>query len=85
MKVGVVQPKRVLEFGTIETIIGCMKAGMGIAVMVKSILKDHEQSLIMNDLPEKYSKVLTYFIMRKDVLFSAALQRFVEMIKEKIM
>lgn len=58
---------------------------MGITVMVKSILKDHEQSLTMNDLPEKYSKVLTYFIMRKDVLFSAALQRFVEMIKEKIM
>ena len=57
---------------------------MGIAVMVKSILKDHEQSLTMADLPEQYSKVPTYFIMRKDVLFSAALQRFVEMIKEKL-
>ncbi|MGH0776604.1 LysR family transcriptional regulator [Bacillus cereus] len=80
-----IYPKRVLEFGTIEAIIGCVKAGMGIAVMVKSILKDHEQSLTMTDLPEKYSKVPTYFIMRKDVLFSAALQRFVEMIKEKTM
>lgn len=60
-----------------------MKAGIDNAVMVKSILKDHEQSLTMTDLPEKYSKVPTYFIMRKDVLFSPALQRFVEMIKEK--
>ena len=76
-----IYPKRVLEFGTIEAIIGCVKAGMGIAVMVKSILKDHEQSLTLTSLSRKYSKVPTYFIMRKDVLFSAALQRFVEMIK----
>lgn len=54
---------------------------MGIAVMVKSILKDHEQSLTLTSLPQKYSKVPTFFIMRKDVLLSAALQRFVEMIK----
>ncbi len=80
LKEASIYPKRVLEFGTIEAIIGCVKAGM-----VKSILKDREQSLIMTDLPEKYSKVPTYFIMRKDVLFSAALQRFVEMIKEKTM
>lgn len=76
-----IYPKRVLEFGTIEAIIGCVKAGMGIAVMVKSIVKDHEQSLTLTALPEKYSKVPTYFIMRKDVLFSGALQKFVEMIK----
>ncbi|WP_346426532.1 LysR substrate-binding domain-containing protein [Bacillus cereus] len=80
-----IYPKRVIEFGTNEAINGCVKARMGIAVMVKSILKDHEQSLTMTDLPEKYSKVPTYYIMRKDVLFSAALQRFVEMIKEKTM
>ncbi|MCU5577979.1 hypothetical protein [Bacillus wiedmannii] len=38
----------------------------------------------MTDLPEKYSKVPTYYIMRKDVFFSDALQGFVEMIKEKL-
>ncbi|WP_255256151.1 LysR substrate-binding domain-containing protein [Bacillus mycoides] len=76
LKKATIYLKRVIEFGTIEAINGCVKARMGIAVMVKSI---------MVDLPEKYSKVPTYYIMRKDVRFSAVLQRFVEMKNEKTM
>ncbi|MFJ7941874.1 LysR substrate-binding domain-containing protein [Peribacillus sp. NPDC096622] len=66
-----IYPKRTLKFGTIEAIIGCIKAGMGIAVMVQSVLKDHQQSLHVTPLPEKYAKVPTHFIMRKDVMLSA--------------
>ncbi|MDQ0247834.1 DNA-binding transcriptional LysR family regulator [Bacillus fengqiuensis] len=75
-----IYPKRTLKFGTIEAIIGCVKAGMGIAVMVQSVLKDHQQSLYVTPLPEKYAKVPTHFIMRKDVLLSAAFRKFVELL-----
>lgn len=78
-----VYPKRVLEFGTIEAIIGCVKAGMGIAVMMKAIVKGHDHSLTLTPLPEQYSKVPTTFITRKDVLYSAALRTFIEMIRDE--
>ena len=34
-----ISPKRVLEFGTIEAILACVKSSMGVAIMMKSILK----------------------------------------------
>jgi LysR family transcriptional regulator, cell division regulator len=77
-----IYPKRVLEFGTIEAIIGCVKAGMGIAVMLQAITKGHDHSLTLTPLPQKYSSVPTTFITRKDVFYSAALGKFIEMMKD---
>ncbi|TGA98985.1 LysR family transcriptional regulator [Sporolactobacillus shoreae] len=67
-------PQRILEFGSIEAIIGCVKAGMGIAVMMKAIVDDPE--LVQIPLPEKYASVPTQFITRKDSYISPALQEF---------
>lgn len=77
-----VYPKRILEFGTIEAIIGCVKAGMGVAIMMKAIIKENDHSLLLTSLPQKYSSVLTTFITRKDVFYSAALGRFIEIMKD---
>ncbi|MDM5189187.1 LysR family transcriptional regulator [Bacillus sp. DX4.1] len=76
-----IYPKRVLEFGTIEAIIGCVKAGMGTAIMMKSIINEREQSLTLTSLPNPFSRVPTTFIMRKDVIYSAALRKFLDMIE----
>ncbi|KFM99409.1 LysR family transcriptional regulator [Bacillus clarus] len=73
-----ISPKRVLEFGTIESILACVKAGMGIAIMMKSIIKDYEHDLSLNALPNKFAKVPTTFIIRKDTFYSAALQKFID-------
>lgn len=75
-----IYPKRVLEFGTIEAIIGCVKAGMGIAVMIKAIIEENDHGLILTPLPEGYLRVPTSFITRKDLCYSAAIREFIEMI-----
>ncbi|KAB2439377.1 LysR family transcriptional regulator [Bacillus luti] len=74
-----ISPKRVLEFGTIEAILACVKSSMGVAIMMKSILKGHEHDLSFNPLPNNFKKVPTTFITRKDIYHSAALQKFMEL------
>lgn len=74
-----ISPKRVLEFGTIEAILACVKSGMGIAIMMKSILNGHQHDISFNPLPNSFKKVPTTFITRKDMFYSAALQKFMEM------
>ncbi|MDZ4446160.1 LysR family transcriptional regulator [Bacillus cereus] len=74
-----ISPKRVLEFGTIEAILACVKSGMGIAIMMKSILSGHKHDISFNPLPNSFKKVPTTFITRKDIYHSAALQKFMEM------
>lgn len=74
-----ISPKRVLEFGTIEAILACVKSNMGVAIMMKSILKEHEHDVAFNPLPNSFKKVPTTFITRKDIFRSAALQKFMAM------
>ena len=64
-----ISPKRVLEFGTIEAIL-CVKSNMGVAIMMKSILKGHEHDISFNPLPNSFKKVPTTFITRKDIYFA---------------
>ena len=75
-----IYPKRVLEFGTIEAILACVKSGMGTAIMMKSFIQDYEHSFVLTPLPESFSKVPTTFIVRKDTFFSGALRKFIERI-----
>ncbi|MGE7630808.1 LysR family transcriptional regulator [Bacillus paramycoides] len=75
-----ISPKRVLEFGTIEAILACVKSGMGVAIMTKSILNVHAHDVSFNPLPNNFKKVPTTFITRKDIFHSAALQKFMETI-----
>ncbi|MGE7880398.1 LysR family transcriptional regulator [Bacillus sp. NPDC094077] len=75
-----ISPKRVLEFGTIEAILACVKSGMGIAIMMKSILNGHTHDISFNPLPNSFKKVPTTFITRKDIFHSAALQKFMEVV-----
>jgi LysR family transcriptional regulator, cell division regulator len=76
-------PKRILEFGTIEAIIGCVKAGMGVAIMMKSIVSNYN-SLTLTPLPQPYRKVPTFFITRKDAFVSAALREFSSLLTEQL-
>ncbi|PGZ09108.1 LysR family transcriptional regulator [Bacillus cereus] len=74
-----VSPKRFLGFGTIEAILACVKSGMGIAIMMKSILNGHKHDVSFTPLPNSFKKVPTTFITRKDIFHSAALQKFMEL------
>lgn len=69
---------RVSEFGTFEAIIGCVAAGMGVAVMPREImqLRDYRGTVAMHPLPDHIARVQTLLVWRGDVLHHPARTAF---------
>ena len=73
-----IAPARVSEFGTFEAIIGCVAAGMGVAMMPREVLKrrDLARTVQMHDLPPEVAEVQTVLIWRRDIPHHAARDAF---------
>ncbi len=73
-------PMKMMEFGTLEAIIGCVKAGLGIAVITESLVSQHQTDgkLRIHKLPDKYATVKTVFIRRKDTFINHAYRKFLD-------
>ncbi|MBO7742654.1 LysR family transcriptional regulator [Paenibacillus sp. MWE-103] len=72
----------VMEFGTLEAIIGGVTAGLGISLLPLSVVrKQREDGLIrVFPLDERHRLMTTAFITRKDAFASSALTAFMAMI-----
>lgn len=77
-------PVKKMEFGTIEGMIGCVKAGLGVALVSKRIAKHFEKegNIKWFSVPDDYKHVKTVFIRRHDVPVSNALKKFLESTKK---
>lgn len=75
---GGVSPARIAEFGTFEAIIGCVAAGMGVAMMPREVLKQRglAESIRIHPLPEQVAKVQTMLVWRRDITQHAARDAF---------
>lgn len=82
-----IRPSKVMELGTLETTLGSVMSGLGIAYVPYSTIKEHlkHERVFHYKLPEKYSKITTSFIYRKSNYIAPALQRFIEVIEENKM
>ncbi|MBU0444443.1 LysR family transcriptional regulator [Bacillus amyloliquefaciens] len=71
-------PVKLMEFGILEAIIGCVSAGLGISLLPRSIIAAHEKQgrIRSHAISDKYSLVTTMFIRRKDTLITPALSAF---------
>ncbi len=69
---------RRLEFGTIEGIIGCVAAGLGVSLLPKALLATavRERRIRVHPLPKDEHRVETLFIRRRDSFASSALTAF---------
>lgn len=78
---GIVSQK-VMELNTLDGIIGCVKAGLGITMLTKSVANqlDYTQKLFRSPLPYKNGEVITYFVYRKDIVKTPAFVKFVELL-----
>lgn len=76
-------PKKVMEMGTLETMLGSVYSGLGVAYVPHSAVKDHEERGLIqcHTLPERYSKITTVFIRRKEAHLTASLKKFIETIE----
>ncbi|MCY8602189.1 LysR family transcriptional regulator [Bacillus spizizenii] len=74
---GVTQPV-IMEFGTLEAIIGGVTAGLGISLLPRTVVQKHEAegSIRLYPLPETLRQMKTEFIVRKDSFISSALRTF---------
>jgi len=75
---------RVMEFGTLDGIMGCAGAGLGVTMLPKALV--HEASrrgeIAVHRLPSAESRVETVFIRRRDGFVSSALASFIAFAKK---
>ena len=73
---------KVMEFGTIDGILGCVENGLGVAILPKSMVNLWIQHgrLSYYPLPNPYGVVPTVFIRRRDSCNTKALRQFLGLI-----
>lgn len=78
-----IKSNRVKEFGTMETIIGSVKSGLGISLVPRSSVSELIASGILHshEIPGQYSNISTDFIWLKNMNLSHIMERFIETIK----
>jgi DNA-binding transcriptional LysR family regulator len=71
-----------MEFGTVDGIIGCVGAGLGIAMLPRSAVEksSRSQEVKIHALPKKISLIDTFFITRRAEVRSSAMERLMGVI-----
>lgn len=76
---GIVGLRR-LEFGTLDSIIGCVAAGLGVTLLPEIVVATarREGRVAVHELPAGEARVETLFIRRHDAYVSSALDAFLQ-------
>jgi LysR family transcriptional regulator, cell division regulator len=76
---GIVGVRR-LEFGTLDAILGCVAAGLGVTLLPRSIVAPawRDGRVAIHALPAAEARVDTMFIRRRDAFVSSALAAFLQ-------
>lgn len=74
---------KVMEFGTLETILGSVISGLGISLVPQSTVThlEMEGTIQCHTIPEKYSNISTVFIRRADSYLTNTMEKFIETIE----
>lgn len=83
-------PQKIMEFGTLETIIRSVEVGLGVSFVPRSSVTHLEQSgqIQCHELPDEYSKVKTVFIRRVDSYITSTIEKFIntiELVKQDLL
>lgn len=79
-----ITPTKVMELGTLETTLGSVISGLGVAYVPYSTVERYEEKgqIRCYKLPKKYSHITTVFIYRKANYVRPALGRFIDTIRQ---
>ncbi len=80
---GLVHVRR-MDFGTLDGIIGCVEAGMGVSLLPRAVVATLQQSgrVSVHALPDDACRAQTLLVYRHDSLLTAAFERFLDHIHE---
>ncbi len=72
------RPYQIIEFGSVEGILGCISAGMGISFLPRSIVErpHFQNNYSLHSLPKDFANMITWFVRRKNEVPSKALLAF---------
>jgi len=72
------QAYQIAEFGSIEGIIGCVAAGMGISFLPRSVVErpHYLQNCSLHAVPDDFGRMTTWLVRRRNEKTSKALQAF---------
>ncbi len=75
-----VSATRLLEFGTLDAIVACVAAGLGVTLLPKTVVAQasRERRVALHELPADEAAVETLFIRRRDAYVSNALAAFLD-------
>ncbi|MFB5267776.1 LysR family transcriptional regulator [Paenibacillus enshidis] len=74
-------PAKIMEFGTLEGILGCIHAGLGVSLLPRSVV---ERAMVQYNLrSQEISKTPTLFIRRKDTYETAAISEFIRISRQR--
>lgn len=78
-----IHPQKVMEFGTLETILSSVVVGLGVTFVPQAaVTRLVEKGLVKcHKLPAKYSKINTIFIRRADAYLTSTIEKFIETIE----
>lgn len=74
---------RMLEFGTLDAIVGCVAAGIGITLMPRSLIGKvyAKDRVAIHRLADEDTIVETVFIRHKEAFVSSAMTAFLDMVR----
>lgn len=74
-------PSQILELGTLDGILSCVSAGMGVTLLPRTIAETYgaRQEIRYHALPPEFAHIKTVFIRRQDAVATPALGKFVEL------
>ena len=77
-------PYRVLEFGSLEAILGCVGAGMGVTMLPRAVVEREpwRTMFITRPLPPDIARMPTRFVRRADAMETASLRAFLAAVAE---
>jgi LysR family transcriptional regulator, cell division regulator len=74
---------RLMEFGTLEAIFGCVSAGLGITLLPRALIGSvwADGRVSLHGLPPEEAMVTTVFIHRREAHLSSALRAFLDHVR----
>ncbi|MFS0838406.1 LysR family transcriptional regulator [Paenibacillus sp. 1P03SA] len=80
-----VEARHMIEFGTLEAIIGGVSAGLGVSLLPRSSISRIVQAreVYLHPIPEEFREINVVFVYRKDLFKTQAFKRFLDFLRNE--